>query len=217
MGKRPAGGGVRVPPSKKIKRPQESHVFPTASIGKMAPTAITPPNDILGALEEARGYRLGTVRIPLDSFTREWSIGTNRVPTPTHIVRLRRIFEELGVQRAPGANHVMVACTAGVWKKVVDTHLPRRRLEIQRQLPNATSQIVEATAVSHFERQDLPNALQWPLIDDWEDLSGGRAELMAGQHRIAAMKQYLEFYKKENPQTSEVRTPNRLYWCPGLS
>jgi hypothetical protein len=63
---------------------------------------------------------------------------------------------------------------------------------------------------AHLSAADQPTsatATSWPWFGDWVKVNGARAELMAGQHRVEALK---TFRKKGRLQTSSDAEP--LWW-----
>jgi hypothetical protein len=50
---------------------------------------------------------------------------------------------------------------------------------------------MEKAMRSRFPQNQLDEAPEWPLFEGWEKING-KAELMAGQHRVEALKLYIE-------------------------
>jgi len=119
--------------------------------------------------EQAEPYRLGTAKFSIEALTSIWSLGSNRQIHENHIQSLCRIFEEQGLQREAAENHLLITCT---------------QAEVQRMI----SRLDRIQQNTHgCER----NPSSWPSFDDWMSVNGSKAEILAGQHRIEALKLYL--------------------------
>jgi hypothetical protein len=119
--------------------------------------------------EQAEPYLLATAKFRTDALTSTWSLGSNRQIHQNHVQSLCRIFEEQGLQREPVENHLLIACT---------------RDEVQRMKAHLEQ---AGHNVSQAEGESIP----WPSFGDWMSVNGNRAEIMAGQHRVEALKLYL--------------------------
>jgi hypothetical protein len=111
--------------------------------------------------EQAEGYRLITAKFPVAALTPIWSVGSNRDIDVRHVKSLCQIFKEEKLQREVAENRLRLACS---------------RAEVER--------MIEHLAVAG-ERSPEP---QWPSFKDWMLVNGCEAEIMAGQHRVAALK-----------------------------
>ena len=117
------------------------------------------------AVEEAKPYLLVTAKFPIDALTPEWSLGVNRSINTQHKQRLYRNFIEQGVLRNEQVNRLRIACT---------------KVEVQQMLDY----------VGHGKEQ---SGEEWPFFKDWMVVNNGRkAELLAGNHRVEALKEYLQ-------------------------
>jgi len=121
-------------------------------------------------LEEAEPFRLVTAKFPIDALTPEWSVGVNRPINESHKRRLCQIFMDQGVHRKELGNRLRVACTKDEVRKMLD--------HIQ---PDGDKQ-------------------EWPCFDDWILVNGTKAELLAGNHRVEALKEYLRRTKSEGKE-----------------
>ncbi|KAJ6436872.1 reverse transcriptase domain protein [Purpureocillium lavendulum] len=116
-------------------------------------------------LEQARPYYILTARMPLEALTAEWSLGKNRPINEKHVERLCRIFKQGGLKRSAECNQLLVLST---------------RSDVER--------IVGATdhnAVAGKTEEML-------AFDAWRSVNGNRVEILAGQHRVEALKRYVE-------------------------
>jgi hypothetical protein len=136
----------------------------------------TSPIDVESVYDQAKQYQLATVKFPIDALTAEWSFGTNRPINEAHKRRLCQIFNESGVRRQDRAHRLKVACTKAQVEQMLD-HLK----EIRSQADGAVG-----------AREDAPAAdAELPSFEDWSGVVGEKAELLAGNHRVEAFKEYL--------------------------
>jgi hypothetical protein len=124
--------------------------------------------------DQARPYRLVTAKFPIDSLTPVWTVGANRPIDDAHKRRLCEIFEEQGVLRKDLGYRLRVACTKAQVQKMVD-HINRGRTH------NADLGSVDAPG----------DKSEYPSFEGWDIIIGEKAELMAGNHRVEALKEYL--------------------------
>ncbi|KAI1097120.1 hypothetical protein F4804DRAFT_328591 [Jackrogersella minutella] len=119
--------------------------------------------DTKSVREQAEPYRLATAKFPIEALTSVWKVGSNRQIDTKHVESLCRIFKEQRLQREPEENHLRIACSQAEVQRMIDHLNPTRTL--------------------------LPACLPF---DDWMAVNGTKAELMAGQHRVEALKRYLQ-------------------------
>ncbi len=119
--------------------------------------------------EQAEPYRLATAKFRVEALTSTWSLGSNRQIHENHVQSLCRLFQEQGLQRELAENHLLVACT---------------RAEVQRMMAH-----LEQAGQDTSQGGGSPSS--WPSFDDWMAVNGRKGEIMAGQHRIEALKLYL--------------------------
>jgi hypothetical protein len=122
--------------------------------------------DTKSILDQAEPYRLATARLPLNALTQVWTIGSNRPVDLKHAQSLCRIFKEQNLQREPQQNRLRIACS----KAAV-----QRMLDYLAQTNKSTS-----TSLSDYL-----------FFDDWMTVNQAPAEIMAGQHRVEALKLFL--------------------------
>lgn len=126
--------------------------------------------------DEAEQYRLATVRFPIDALTPVWGMGTNRPINEGHKRRLCQIFKEAGVLRRDVSHRLQVACTKAQVQQMLD-HLKQKGSEAKG----------AAGASQHAPDADV----EFPSFEDWSSVVGEKAELVAGNHRVEALKEYL--------------------------
>lgn len=137
-----------------------------------------PLKDVESVLNQAEQYRLATVKFPIDALTPEWRIGRNRPINEAHKRRLLQIFKETGVLRQDVNHRLHVACTKAQVQQMFD-HIGQKGSQ------------VEGAAGARENARDADAEL--PSFNDWNSVIGEKAELMAGNHRVEAFKEYLQF------------------------
>jgi hypothetical protein len=146
--------------------------------------------DAKSVREQAEPYRLSTAKFPLEALTPSWSIGSNRTVDIKHVQDLCRIFEENGVQRECAENHLLVACTQATVQKMMD-HIKSLALGAGR-----------------LEDRAENNSELWPSFEEWMLVNGSEAEILAGQHRVEALKMFLK-----NKGNEAVRKEQSWWIC----
>lgn len=144
--------------------------------------------------EQAEPYRLATAKFRIDALTSTWSLGSNRQIHESHVQSLCRIFDEQGLQREPVENHLLIACS---------------KEEVQRMrghLAQAEHEISEREGIS-------PSWPSWPSFGDWISVNGNRAEIMAGQHRVEALKLYLRRMSSSHPGAQAFEKDQSWWIC----
>jgi len=114
-----------------------------------------------------------TVQFPIDALTPKWSIGINRPVDRSHVHTLRRIFTEQGVRREEPANRLRIICTKHEVERMM-TYLAQDQSQPPKTHPDNSSR------------------RSWPNFCDWPQVNNTKVELMAGNHRVEALKEYLE-------------------------
>ncbi|KAH7334195.1 hypothetical protein BKA66DRAFT_555351 [Pyrenochaeta sp. MPI-SDFR-AT-0127] len=135
-------------------------------------------NEADSVYDQAKPYRLVTAKFPIDALTPEWSIGTNRPINEPHKRRLLQIFKESGVLRRDAEHRLQVACTKAQVQQMLNY------------LEQEGSQTQSAVGVSQSARQA---DVEFLSFENWSSVVGGKAELMAGNHRVEALKEYLRY------------------------
>lgn len=119
--------------------------------------------------ERAEPFRLMTVRFPIDDVTPEWSTGWNRNINEKHVKQLCQLFKEYGLDRLDRGHRLRLLCNAQ------DVRLMCEHVGIDS-TPND------------------PDA-SLPSFEGWSSATTGTAEVLAGNHRIGALKAYLKQQK----------------------
>lgn len=135
-----------------------------------------PLKDVESVCDQAEKYRLATVKFPIDALTPEWSIGMNRPINEGHKRRLLQIFKETGVLRQDVNHRLHVACTKAQIERMF-SHISQKG-----------SQVEGAAGASENTRD-----VELLSFDDWNSVVGEKAELIAGNHRVEAFKEYLRY------------------------
>jgi hypothetical protein len=131
--------------------------------------------------DRAEPYRLATARFLVDDLNPTWVDGRNRKPDKKQVSALCAIFEGQQLQRESVENRLRVLCS---------------RSDVEQMLAHLGDEPATETSSS------------WPWFGDWIMVTGCRAELMAGQHRVAALKAF--FQKKDRLHTTSE--PDPLWW-----
>jgi hypothetical protein len=151
----------------------------TNDLAKRRKKQRTPLKEAESIHDQSEQYRLATVRFPIDALTPEWKMGTNRPINEAHKRRLCQIFKEAGVLRRDVSHRLQVACTKAQVQQMLD-HLKQKGLHAEGAVRAG---------------QDAPGAdAEFPSFEDWSSVVGEKAELMAGNHRVEALKEYLKYF-----------------------
>lgn len=121
-----------------------------------------PIRDGRSAREQARAHLLAVAHLPLDALDTKWSTGTNRPLNAKHVRRLQGRFRT-GLERCTPENRILGLCSAA----------DVRRLKTRSQL--ITQEEGRAEEVYDFA--------------DWLAVNDDKVEVLAGQHRMAALRQ----------------------------
>jgi hypothetical protein len=116
-------------------------------------------------VEQAQPYLLTTARFPINALTPVWGQGSNRQVDTNHAQSLCRIFKEQGLQREPEENHLRIACS---------------RAEVDR--------MIDYLRTAGTVNESLSLLPAYPSFDDWMEVNRTKVEIMAGQHRVEALK-----------------------------
>lgn len=112
--------------------------------------------------ERAEPFRLMTVRFPIDDVTPTWSTGRNREINEKHFQQLCRLFNDYGLGRLNREHRLRLLCSA-----------------------QDVRMMCENTGVD-CRLNDSSDLL--PSFRGWRRAVTGTAEVLAGNHRIAALK-----------------------------
>ncbi|KAF4883690.1 hypothetical protein CGCF415_v015725 [Colletotrichum fructicola] len=125
-----------------------------------------PFQDQKSVRELAKPYLLATARLHIDIMDITWSKGVNRRIEPSHVRELRDVFIKGGLERSAPENHMFVLC---------DAEDVRRALETRQDDEDGGDE----------------GAREHPLLR-WADVNGTKVEVMAGQHRLHALREYIK-------------------------
>lgn len=142
----------------------------TKGTGGPQSTAYRPVHEY-SLYNESKEFLLGTARFPVDALTPRWSLGENRSISPAHVKQLCKLFNDQGLRRSDAECYIRVGCT---------------RQQFQNMLAHVRSQQLEAS----LEETDEGGDGLW--FRDWEVVNGCKAELLAGNHRVEALKRLLK-------------------------
>ncbi|KAG6061252.1 hypothetical protein E4U32_003042 [Claviceps aff. humidiphila group G2b] len=135
------------------------------------------------ALELKHAKSIATARMPIKLLTTTWSLGSNRLLNRRHVQQLKRAFVQFGgPKRDPEEHHLKVLCTGA---------------EVHRMMKQLGSQD------GAKEAEDMPDFTTWPDVNGRE-----RLELLAGQHRIRALE---EWVKDAKLSEEELWWPCKFY------
>lgn len=132
----------------------------TSSKPKAPPSPFTEVDSVR---MQAEPFRLATAELPIDLVSCSWSHGTNRELDHNHINHLYRAFRQGKLERRSQENYIQVSCSAAAVQKMLST------------MPN-TDLVTDRDRVLSFK--------------NWAEVNDERPEVMAGQHRIEALKEY---------------------------
>lgn len=134
------------------------------------PTVPTTLSASPSLFDEAETHRMATVLFPIRVLTPKWKHGCNRRPSPSHVLHLCKSFDhDLG--RTDLSNTLRVACSPEDFNRMI--------AELKRQGDTRADW-----------KQRTPDA--WPSFLDWQSVNPEPVELMDGQHRVEALKEYLK-------------------------
>jgi hypothetical protein len=136
--------------------------------------------------EQAEPYRICTARFPIDALTPSWTVGSNRPVDKQHVLSLCRTFEGEGLLREPQNNHLMVGCTGDQIKK----------MQFHCHLMNETS--------NWLGNLSGP----WPSFDQWVTANDQKVEIISGQHRVEALKLFLQ----RNSKRLDISENKERWW-----
>ena len=129
--------------------------------------------------QQAEPHLLATVKFPIDCVTAQWKDGSNRPINQTHKRRLCRAFQTPpGLLRTDPQHRLRLACRKSEVRKMMDA--------LEREGFRRASQLA------------LDPSNEYPSFMNWAEVVGTQVEMMAGHHRVAALKDYLEA-KKAGP------------------
>ncbi|KAF6794953.1 hypothetical protein CMUS01_15976 [Colletotrichum musicola] len=128
--------------------------------------------------ERARPFLLAVAEMPLDVLHTTWTIGRNRQIDTGHVDELREAFKKGGLERRAPENRIAVLCSAE---------------EVRR---------ARAASIAPDDGNDDGDRDGKPSFVHWADVNRSKVEVMDGQHRIEALREYVK----------EARAPDSELW-----
>lgn len=128
--------------------------------------------------ERAKPYLLAVAKLHSDVLETTWSRGRNRRVEPAHVRQLKETFMRGGLERSAPENRIFVLCGA---KEV------RRILRAEEDEPGGAGEDpADGESNRSDENRDEGSFLNWSAINKT------KVEVMAGQHRLHALREYIE-------------------------
>lgn len=157
--------------------------------------------------QEAEKHRILVARMPIHSLTTEWSIGQNRPVDRQQAARLCTIFRQGGLNRCALENQLLVLCTGAQAQRLRGTHDG-----VSSGVEQDGEEGDEAPVDRVYDLRDLPPK------DHGEEEEEKPFEVMAGQHRLDALRRYVaETGASEDELWWTCRFYNRGIVLPRLS
>lgn len=103
--------------------------------------------------------------MPVKALTAEWSVGKNRPINEEHVKGLVNIFRRGGVKRSEARNHLLVL---------------------------STRSDVEAVLRATGHGNAAGSRAETPSFDCWLSVNHNQVEILAGQHRVEALKRHVK-------------------------
>jgi hypothetical protein len=141
--------------------------------------------EVKSVYDQSEPYRLVTVKFPIDALTPEWGIGTNRPINEAHKRRLCQIFKEAGILRRDASHRLQVACT---------------KAQVQQMLEHLKHKESPADGAVGASEGAPAADVGLPSFEDWDSVVGEKAELIAGNHRVEALKEYLRCFESSQAE-----------------
>jgi hypothetical protein len=169
-----------------------------------SPPPPSPGPDAQTVKEQAQSYLLGTLPIHVDSLSAEWAkqFGSNRSINSRHVQDLVEQFQAYGVHRTSVENRLQVSCSLSDWHVIRDHYLAVWKLNKDstpahitnnrsRRSNDLFSQLSADQRGTLFSTKPACPPDQIPVIGDWFHVTSHHLELLAGQHRVAALRAHL--------------------------
>ena len=114
--------------------------------------------------ELAKPFLLATAKVPLNAFSLHWSLGNNRSVNRKQVLKLREIFSGQSLDREYDDHHIRGLCS---------------REEVERIL-------------EHLQRVgNSGESYAWHSFLNWMAVNETQIELIAGQHRVQALREHV--------------------------
>ncbi|KAF4806473.1 hypothetical protein CGCSCA5_v014353 [Colletotrichum siamense] len=143
--------------------------------------------DSSSARERARPYLLAVAKMPIAVLDTTWSVGRNRSINTAHVQELLHMFRSSRLERRAPEKRIIVLCSAD---------------EVSR-MQQAFGNVEEDEQDEDMkEEEDDDEGDTYPKMSflRWAEVNGGKAEVMAGQHRIQALREYIKEMGAAGPQ-----------------
>jgi hypothetical protein len=114
---------------------------------------------------QAKPYRPAIAELPINLLTSSWSRSNNRPLDRNHVAHLCRSFRQGNLARRAEENYIQVTCSAA-----------------------AIDSIISTIAESYRHPDDHPVL----SFKHWAGVNDEKPEVMAGQHRIEALRDYVK-------------------------
>ncbi|GJC90065.1 hypothetical protein ColLi_12903 [Colletotrichum liriopes] len=121
--------------------------------------------------ERARPYLLAVGKMHVDVLETMWSVGRNRRVEPAHVQELKDAFMKGGLERSAPENRIAVLCSAE---------------EVRRIRQN-----MGQGGDGDGDGDDDPSDGEASFLH-WAGVNNSKAEVMAGQHRLCALREYVK-------------------------
>ncbi|KAI9750999.1 MAG: hypothetical protein M4579_006224 [Chaenotheca gracillima] len=164
-------------------------------VGPTTPNTTDLGANVEGVRQQAEPYRICTARMSVQEVTRDWRRGKNRALLQTHVKDLSERFFDEGVRRD---RHLLVACTKRDVENVVRHMLREKGDSLPKDgEPISTEGLIERLR-QHLDLGSHTSNEVGLHFSHWSEATGNRAELMVGQHRVAALAECLKMAESED-------------------
>ncbi|KAG5746171.1 hypothetical protein H9Q70_011136 [Fusarium xylarioides] len=134
----------------------------SAKSPKPSPQSFTEVDSVR---RQAEPYRLAIAEFPINLLTSSWSRSKNRPLDRNHVAHLCRSFRRGNLTRRAEENYIQVTCSAAAVDSIISTIA-------------GSDRHANGHSVLSFKH--------------WDDVNDEKPELMAGQHRIEALRDYVK-------------------------
>ena len=169
-------------------------------------------------LQQAAAFCLGTLNLQLDCVDLVWNsqYGTNRPINIKHVNRLVIKFQS-GLHRTDPQNHLYIACSVETWSRL-QRHCQESSTRLTSPKDPGDNSPFYSTDCERkdgiktlFSSSSPMSPINSPIIWDWKNCNTYRLELLAGQHRIHALRRLLQQRYSSNTDTSD-QIAQHLWW-----
>ncbi|KAF6830411.1 hypothetical protein CPLU01_07337 [Colletotrichum plurivorum] len=162
-----------------MKRKHSGHDGSAEYPSLQSRTKNKPFRDSKSVRERAKPYLLAVAKLHSDVLETTWSRGRNRCVEPTHIRQLKETFMRGSLERYAPENRILVLCRAREVRQV---------LEAKEEDEDNDAGKDSASSDSHRSNKhpDDTSFLNWSAVNKT------KVEVIAGQHRLRALREYIE-------------------------